>query len=657
MPAFSDASVTKLQPAPISMKPSCLSSLLPLRPAVCATLLFPLALLAASNQTLIPERFSQPAFSSDGRYLAMMSMDDAGNRFVIVTECATMKPTLLVVIDQQPGQDPQPKSVTSYAWASADRLVLTSNVKSGANALHFAEAGKRSVSAGRRDARYEFIAAEPDTGTILVAARPTDDRHGECRVLRLRARDLAGDEVVYSCQSRTFECLADRDGRLRMIKRDETEGGTPAWFLRDPETSTWKKTGVPHWSRVFGFDYTGNLILVGGEHNSEHPGIQYYDLGEDRFVHTLVGNDRYAMNEAARPLFSDGLRALVGMHVDGDYPTTKWISPEFKRFQDSINQVYTDSRNRIVAWNTDLKRLLVERVYEDWPSQYFIVDNEKAALKWLCTNGGQVDRTKTARQEYVSFENQARVRIGGYLTVPRSAAGKSTPLVILVPADPWYRKNRYGWDCQAQFLAVQGYAVLRLNFRGSGWLAGAGRIDWMTRDDVRKPFEDIADAIDFLAREKGIDGGRVAIVGLGGGGGWMAAYAPVALPGRFRCAAALAGIYDLEDYRQTEVKPPLRDLGNLPFAEADRSLSIEDLRALSPIHNLGPKVCPLYIEYGRWTNIRHAEHAEAFLRAAKKAGVEVEKPALGEWYAADLGRQKAIEEYANRLAEFLKKRL
>jgi dienelactone hydrolase len=609
---------------------------------------------APMPQELIPPRLSQPSFSRDGRYLAQLSRDETGLVCLLVTDCATLRAKTLVVEDREQSQI-RPRNITSYAWAGSERLVITSDIQQDANALHFAEAGRSSISGGLRDAHYQFICALPEDGAFLAAARPSGDKPGPCRVLRFGPRDQMG-EPVYSCESKTFECLADRTGRLRLVKREEATGAPAAWFSADPEMKEWKKLSLATWVRVFGFDANPDLVLAGGYHGSGTPGIHYFSVSQDRYVHTLAVNDRYALDQIARPLFSEADNIMVGMHVDGDLPSTRWTNPKFKLLQDSVDQALPGARNRIVAWSADALRLCVEHVADDAPVTYFLIDNEKRSMSRICADGGDVDRTRTARQEIVTVENRTGVKLTGYLTRPKQPAG-ALPLVILVGSEPWSRKNGYGWDNQAQYLATHGYAAFRLNFRGTGGLTGTGGLAWKTKADALAAFEDIGDALDLLVRDKGIDGNRIAIVGFGAAGGWISTYAPVALSKRFRCAASLGGVYDLEDYRNPSGPDPLKNMGSIPFAALERNFLTDDLAALSPEKRASEILCPLYIDYGRWSPARYSDHVDAFIRAARRAGVELERPLAADFYLASLENHKNLQAYFERLAAFLKKHL
>ncbi|HLI08470.1 MAG TPA: S9 family peptidase [Ktedonobacteraceae bacterium] len=92
-----------------------------------------------------------------------------------------------------------------------------------------------------------------------------------------------------------------------------------------------------------------------------------------------------------------------------------------------------------------------------------------------------------------------------------------------------------------QILASGGYAVLRVNYRGS-WGNGAAFADTVMGDVGGKDFQDIMFGIDYLIAQGLVDGNRLAIGGWSNGG-FLTAWA-VTQTTRFKAAMMGAGISD-----------------------------------------------------------------------------------------------------------------
>ncbi|MGD0783500.1 MAG: prolyl oligopeptidase family serine peptidase, partial [Candidatus Aminicenantales bacterium] len=106
-----------------------------------------------------------------------------------------------------------------------------------------------------------------------------------------------------------------------------------------------------------------------------------------------------------------------------------------------------------------------------------------------------------------------------YLMLPVGVEPKNLPLVLLVHGGPWSR-DEWGYDPESQWLANRGYAVLKVNYRGSSGFGraflNAGNSQW--RDDMQ---DDLLDAVRWAVGQGIADPRRVAISG-GSFGGYAA---------------------------------------------------------------------------------------------------------------------------------------
>jgi hypothetical protein len=139
------------------------------------------------------------------------------------------------------------------------------------------------------------------------------------------------------------------------------------------------------------------------------------------------------------------------------------------------------------------------------------------------------DVAAPAEMRAISYPAADGLTIPGFLTLPRGAAEKDLPLIVMPHGGP-AAADTQGFDWWAQALAAQGYAVLQPNFRGStvdSSFLEAGFGEW-----GRKMQTDLSDGVRYLAHEGLIDPKRVCIVGASYGGYAGAAPASVRLVGR-----------------------------------------------------------------------------------------------------------------------------
>ena len=151
----------------------------------------------------------------------------------------------------------------------------------------------------------------------------------------------------------------------------------------------------------------------------------------------------------------------------------------------------------------------------------------------------------------------------------------------------------YAFNPRAQYFAVQGYAVIEPNYRGS---SGFGR-EFRDRNDHawgEGDLDDVIAAADALADAyPAVDGERAGIFG-GSGGGLMTVNA-LGNSGRFDAGAAFYGVYDYEafmdDTDDVGWRLMKRELG-FPATE------IENYRDASPIETVDQIDAPLLVLHG-----------------------------------------------------------
>src|SRR5690606_32528615 len=123
----------------------------------------------------------------------------------------------------------------------------------------------------------------------------------------------------------------------------------------------------------------------------------------------------------------------------------------------------------------------------------------------------------------------------------------------------------WAWDMDAQLLAARGYAVLQVNFRGSGGYGdafeSAGFERWGTTTQ-----DDIVDGVNWAVSEGIADPKRLCVYG-GSFGGYSVLAQLTRYPDLYRCGFAFVGIYGL----------------NLMFEEGDISESDEGIGFLNRV--------------------------------------------------------------------------
>jgi len=178
------------------------------------------------------------------------------------------------------------------------------------------------------------------------------------------------------------------------------------------------------------------------------------------------------------------------------------------------------------------------------PGVFYLYDTDKNKVVELFQSRPWIKPEQMASMEPVTFKARDGLGLYGYVTrPPGKESAKQLPTIVLVHGGPYGIRDSWGFDPEVQLLASRGYAVLQVNYRGSG---GFG--DAFTRAGYRewggKMQDDVTDATRWAIEQGIADAKRICIVG-GSYGGYAAMEGAVKEPELYKCAIADAGIYDL----------------------------------------------------------------------------------------------------------------
>jgi len=223
-----------------------------------------------------------------------------------------------------------------------------------------------------------------------------------------------------------------------------------------------------------------------------------------------------------------------------------------------------------------------------------------------------------APSERISFEGADGWRIEGLYTPPLNPKeGQLPPLVLNVHGGPTSAFRDTWLDFMAPQLSTAGYAVLRINPRGSMG-RGVAFSDAVLGDMGGKDFEDLMGGVDYVIERGLADGNRLAIIGWSYGG-FMTAWA-VTQTNRFKAAMVGAGVTDFHSFHAQS------NIGNWDedFIAANWLEQPNAYRERSALTYAARVTTPTLIVHGEQDPCVPVNQAYAFYRALRERGVTTE---------------------------------
>ena len=364
----------------------------------------------------------------------------------------------------------------------------------------------------------------------------------------------------------------------------------------------------------------GQLVAVGGALDGKPRPLRFLDAASGEFGQVLLADKDYDFNGWVYrdPISHDILGAttvLSGPHV-------VWFSDVYKNLQKMLNGFFPNTYVQLIGSNERQNLFLVGSSSDRQPVTYSWVNLETRQAGLIAKSRPWIDPDRMQPMGAIKFKTRDGHLLDAYLTLPKGATAKTpAPMVVLAHGGPWLR-DRWGFNGEVQFLASRGYAVLQPNYRGSPgtvWMVKPGE-DW----DFLKMHEDVSDATRGAISTHLVDPSRIAIMG-GSFGGYLALQGLVNEPSLYRCAIAIAGVFDWEDFLN-EKKANIEHFGDASFdlfliREGDPSTHRERFDAISPARHIDRVHAPVFVSHGGYDTIADIGQSKRLVSELEKHGV------------------------------------
>ena len=337
--------------------------------------------------------------------------------------------------------------------------------------------------------------------------------------------------------------LVDEQGRARFATGFDSAGKRDVMWRPD---AAWTPFRVPGFraETVTPWRYSDaghTLVFTGAPERESTIGLYRFDTASGAVTKVYA----HPQADVAETVFDLPDERLIGARVEAERPEHHWLDGESRaqKIYELLERAFPqhDVRLTSAAANAPLATAFVRSDTD--PGAWYIVDTAKRNAGFLFASHPWIDPAQSRPTESVSLRARDGTPLHGYLTRPRDGAGPF-PLVVLVHPNPYESRDVWGYDWQTELLANHGYAVLRVNYRGStGYgedfrAAGFGQWGGKMQDDLT---DATRWAIDHGVAEKG----NICIYGTGYGG-YAALMGAVREPSLYRCVASYGGITDLE---------------------------------------------------------------------------------------------------------------
>lgn len=328
----------------------------------------------------------------------------------------------------------------------------------------------------------------------------------------------------------------------------------------------------------------------------------------------------------------DLTKALVLFDQDGEgTPLLASHDPDYQavvHFHDGLEAAYEalyekvgrPSRIDLVSMDQMGRSAVVlvanPRLYRSW----YLLDLEENTSRELSASSLASYSPSPSRP--VTFPARDGLDLYGYLTLPQDDpdAARPPPMILMLHGGPW---SRYFWPAGAlvQFLASKGYAVLRLNYRGSAGYnrsflaAGKGTMFGSMQHDV-------LDAAEWAIANGHATRDGIALFG-GSFGGFLTLVMLAHHPERFRAGIAINAITDAVEFWKTDWRRPNNRVLWQEFFDTQLLPEVA-LAEVSPVNNFDRIVAPVQLIAGSRDRRVPPSHSQELFHLLKESGKTVQ---------------------------------
>lgn len=340
--------------------------------------------------------------------------------------------------------------------------------------------------------------------------------------------------------------ITDAQGDIRFRTVRDIDGnqnytGKQIHWYRDREARNWKRVTLPDAAYVLSFDESGDSVYTLEPVNGRDALVKHrLDGGAEKQV--VFAHEKVDITNLAR---IGARNRPVGVYYYDEYEHLEYFDNDLKALGKSLSRALPGKTVTLLDTSWDENRILLLAHADNDPGTYYVFDRKGRELMVISAVRDELTGKTLATSKPISYRAADGTLIPGYLTLPPGKEGTQLPLVVMPHGGPTAR-DTWGFDWLAQYLALNGYAVLQPNFRGSSgygedWVGDNGFQGW------RQAIGDINDGARWAIASGLADAKRVAIVGWSYGG-YAALQSNVVDPALYKAAVAIAPVTDLQQF-------------------------------------------------------------------------------------------------------------
>ena len=531
------------------------------------------------------------------------------------------------------------RQATQPSWASNERILfrvddegkesfaLYAVNRDGSDPTVLASGYSKAGTTEELNTRFRSVLGriEGDSKNILVLANLTYRDWSDVATLNLKTGTMT---TIMEAPGNVDYYVRDHSGKVRLavMQKDQTR----QVLYRDTKNRAWITLGEHHMDRPgwepIAFDGDNRTLFIWSDVGRKTKAIYRYDVEERRQRDLVLANDTYdavdanaavATSFTPSVIYDSAKRRVVGLSYSADRTRFHWLDEEMRQLYKKLETSLPEAVHWPRQFAEEGSKIIFYSASDCDPGVYYLYDRAKQKLSELAVIKPAIDPEKMAAGKPVAFPARDGLRLHGYLTLPKGRAPKNLPLVLHPHGGPFGLRDEWTYRDEVQFYANRGFAVLQVNYRGSGGYGrgfeSAGFKKWGLEMQ-----DDLSDGVKWAIAEGIADPGRVVISGASYGG--YATMAGLTFSPELYCAGInYVGVTNIELLIPKEAPPGFMYWRDTRLGSLNEAADRKRIHDTSPVHFADRIQAPLLMGYGKNDPRVHIDHGFDMERALKKA--------------------------------------
>jgi len=442
--------------------------------------------------------------------------------------------------------------------------------------------------------------------------------------------------------------LTDTAGNIKAVVGTDEQNKRQLYLKKDDQWQKAPEDTVSQSVSLISISASGKYLYTRDNHKQDLFGV--FKLNLNDFSYESLYTDKN-VDVTDVELTVDGRNAYA-IRIDDGYPAYLILNKKLDEaviFKDLLKTFPYSSIN-ITSRSDDGEFSIIMVSSDTNPGQLYLYNKKDNKLTMLFGFKPGIKNNDLYQSEPIQLNARDGQVINGYFTQAKASAKNTlAPVVVMVHGGPHGIRDYWQFSNKIQYLVLNGYSVLQVNYRGSGGYGEKFRVDgyqaWGTTIQ-----HDIYDGYQWLVDNKKAVAGNVCIMGASFGA-YSAVQSATLYPEVYKCVIANAGVYNLELILEENGSRAVKSFWHEALGN-----NKDQLKSFSPVNYAEKIQAPLLLAHGKEDQVADFEHVEQLQDALDDANKSYE------WFVVEdeghgFYNPKNQKAYMKKVLNFLDKHL